>query len=399
MAVRERVEQEYKKRFGQPPERLIRSPGRVNVLGGHVDYSDGFVLPGAIEPSLYLAVGQPADAAAPCWQVTALDREGSSDIKIDPALPPLAERDNSPEVTWADYVGGVAWALALSGRTPPPMRAVFASEIPIGAGVSSSAALEVAFLMAAEALSDPETFRSLSGVCKAKLGRRVENEYLGLGSGIMDQFACVHGQEQSLILLDCRTLEHQMLALPGDVMVLVTDSRVRRRLVGSGFNDRRSVCEQAVARLRVELPEITHLRDVSPAQLDEHMGLLSEEMQKRARHAVSEMARVQAGAEHLRQGDLAALGECMKESHRSSRDDYQVTIPELDRLAEVAWETPGCYGARLAGGGFGGCVLSLVDQDAVDELEQNQAAMFEAEFSVTPGFLRTGIAGGAEFVG
>ncbi len=381
----------FRTRFGREPDVVVRAPGRVNILGGHVDYSEGWVLPGAIEQSFWLAA---SSVSADTFRLIALDLEEEREVPIDPPAPPVSSRTEDEESGWWDYPSGVAWALQRTGAPLPGIEAVMCSEVPIGAGVSSSAALEVAFLTAIETL----TGHVLAPVEKAKLGRTVENEYLGVQSGIMDQYASVHGLADTLLLIDCRSLTHEEVPLPEFAQVLVADTGVRRRLQGSSFNDRRSEVEAAVEHLRAELPGIRTLRDVSPEQLAEHRGLLPEPLGRRARHAVEECRRVLAGAQAAREGRIDELGELMKASHRSSRDNYEVTIPELDLLAETAWEVEGCWGARVAGGGFGGCVLSLVHRDATADLERALTSSFRRGFGRAPTFLRTGIARGAEVV-
>ena len=393
-APRERALQSFDRTFGGAPDFLVRAPGRVNILGGHVDYSEGFVLPGAIAPAVWLAVRQ-RDGGERRWRVTALDiaDENHQEIDLERLSGPPAERASS----WIDYPGGVAWVMATGGGVVdaielPTLEVVMASDLPMGAGVSSSAAVEMAFVTAVE----HATGVSVPGVDKARIGRAVENDYLGVQSGIMDQYASVHGEEGHLLLIDCRSLTHRQIPLSDSVSVLIADTRVRRRLVGSDFNSRRGQCEQAVELLNEARPELAlaTLRDVNVDDFDPLAKLLPEPLDRRARHAVEEIARVLSGAEALERGDLAALGERMKGSHRSSRDNYEVTIPELDLLAETAWSVEGCYGARVAGGGFGGCVLALVESDAIESLRGRMAEEFEREFGVEPGFFETRIGAG-----
>jgi galactokinase len=227
------------------------------------------------------------------------------------------------------------------------------------------------------------------------LGRRVENEYLGVSSGIMDQFASIHGKSGHLILLDCRDLSFEQVPLPGEVAIVIADSGVRRSLVESDYNSRPEECRRAVSQLRAFLPRIRTLRDVSEADLVQHATALPLGLRKRSQHAVRERGRVLEGAEALRQADLARFGDLMRQSHESSRDLYEVSIPELDVLASAAWSSPGCYGARLSGAGFGGCVIALVDSAAAEDFERRLRRDFERAFGRPCETFVSGIGDGA----
>ncbi|MCP4203261.1 MAG: galactokinase [bacterium] len=385
MDARSRVLEGFRLRFGGEPEWLVRAPGRANILGAHIDYSEGWVLPGALDRSVWLACRAAAGGERKTSVIRALDidagAESGADAELDAEwLPvPVAERDiehQGGSSSWLDLPRGVAWALARAGHQVPPIEAAFASDLPIGAGVSSSAAVEVAFLMAWEAAAGI----TIGGVERARVGRRVENDYLGVRSGIMDQFTSIHGRSGHLILLDCRDLSFEQVPLPGEVAIVVADTGVRRTLVDSDYNSRPDECRRAVERLREFLPGIRTLRDVTLADLEQHGAALSSTLRKRARHAVGECRRVLDGAEALRSGNLLRFGELMRESHQSSRDLYEVSIPELDALAHAAWSSPGCYGARLSGAGFGGCVIALVEADAAGEVERRLWRDFERAF-------------------
>jgi galactokinase len=309
----------------------------------------------------------------------------------------------------------VAWALAGAGHEVAPLDAVIASELPAGAGLSSSAALEVAFLLAWRELGGLE----LDDLEAARLGRRVENEYVGVRSGIMDQFASLYGRRDHVVLLDCRSLEWERLPLPSDVAILVADSGVRRRLAAGmvstissasddfgaadgaadgPLNDRRRECEAALRGLQERFPErgLMALRDVAPATLDEAV-FLPEVLRRRVRHVIEECERVRRGAALLRDtaDDAGALGRLMRDSHRSSRDLYQVSIPELDALAEAAWAAPGCHGARLVGAGFGGCLVALVDEALAATVAATMVSAFRARFGRAPEIHRCAIDDGA----
>lgn len=382
-ALKEKVTTAFRERFGRGPSVVIRAPGRVNLLGAHVDYNEGWVMPAAIDRAVWLAAGH---AEGDRVTVCALDMEEEAGF----SLSTLSRPDGANEIRWIGYPRGVAWVLQRSGYSVAAMEAVLASDVPIGAGVSSSAAVEVAFISAWEALGQLQ----LSGLKKAQLGQRAENEYVGVASGIMDQFASLHGASDHLILLDCRTLEHELIALPPGTAFLVADSGVRRELAGSNYNERRRQCEEAVTVLQDYLPNIRALRDVTPEDFELYAHRLPIDVRRRARHVVEECTRVLDGARLLGEEDVAAFGALIRRSHTSSRDLYEVSIPELDLLAASAWQTQGCYGARLTGAGFGGCVVALVDAQAAATVAQAMQEAFRAEFSRTPAIFTTRAADG-----
>jgi galactokinase len=387
--VREQVIEAFRTLYRREPAILVRAPGRVNLLGAHVDYNEGWVLPGAIDRSIWLAAGPRSDDHA---RISSLDfgQEGEANLGALRAgtSPNLVQQ---PGPTWLNYPAGVAWVLQDAGYELAGMDAVFAGDIPVGAGVSSSAAVEVAFLLAWEALSKHE----LDGLERAKLGRRVENDYLGLGSGIMDQFASIHGVSGKLILLDCRTLEHSLKPFPSGTVVLVADSGVRRELAHSEYNVRRQQCQEAVAILKRYLPDIRALRDVTVPEFREYEAQLPEILRRRAQHVVEECARVLEGVEALEQADLNRFGRAVIGSHISSRDLYEVSIPELDVLASAAWAAPRGYGARLTGAGFGGCVVAVAEQEAASDVAREISQSFENEFSRQPTLFACKIGPGA----
>lgn len=377
----------FRDRFGAEPEVVTRAPGRVNLLGAHVDYSEGWVLPAAIDRAVWVAARRAPGAES---RLAALDFSEEAAFDVKEPEPPVAER--GAQASWVDYPQGMAWALGQRGIEVPPIEAVFGGDLPIGAGVSSSAAVEMAFLVVWEQLAGFQ----LSGIERAQVGRTVENEYVGVQSGIMDQFASVHGREGHALLLDCRSLEHELIPTPDDLVFLVADTGVRRALAsGTGFNDRKSECIRAADLLRPHLPALSTLRDLEPADLERLSHVLEPPLDGRARHVVSECRRVVRGAEALRRGDLHALGDLMGQSHRSSRNDYDVSIEELDVLQEAAAGAEGCYGARLTGAGFGGCVTAITSEEAADQVREQTAAAFERRFGRRPEIHACRVGGGA----
>jgi galactokinase len=377
--MRDSVQRAFRARFGRPPALLVRAPGRVNLLGGHTDYNEGYVLPAAVDRAAWVAAVPLAEAEA---RVVAVDLGEEVAFPLH-TIPPR-------QGGWADYPRGVAWALREAGVPTVGLVAVLTSDVPVGGGLSSSAAVEVAFAW---------TWRAFSGLDLprrevALLCQRAENEYVGVNCGVMDQMASACGQAGRVLLLDCRTLELTPLPLPAGVAILVVDSGVRRELAASEYNRRRQECEEAVRILSRHLPGIRALRDVSPDDFFRLDHYLPEVLRKRARHVVTDNARVLDAAAALRAGEVERVGEAMRRCHASLCDDYEVSSPELDLLAETAWGVAGCYGARLTGAGFGGCVVALVAEPAVDELVAQLDRAYRARFDRAPTFHRCRVDGG-----
>lgn len=351
--------------FGRDPEVVTHAPGRVSLLGGHADYNEGFVLPAAIALFTHASASRrpAADTAPP--QVR------SGNLGESCALVPGGEAGNLPP--WARYLHGVVEEIAGLGWRLPPFDLLLQGEVPIGSGLSSSASLTVAAALAFDRLFG----LGLSGLDLVRLCRRAEERYAGVGCGVMDPFAACLGRRGKALFLDCRTLEHEEIPIPADLRVLVLDSGVRRTLARSEFMERRRECDEAVHEIRELLGEpITALRDVSAERLLAVIDRLPSPLRLRAAHVVSDLARSVRGAEALRAGRLADFGEAMYETHASLRELYQVSIPELDLLVEIARSTPGVVGARLTGAGFGGCVAVLVHPEAVPRLQEAVAARF-----------------------
>ncbi|HEY72802.1 MAG TPA: galactokinase [Thermoflexia bacterium] len=367
--MQNKVTSAFQAHFQRPPEVVVRAPGRVNLLGGHTDYNAGYVLPVAVDRAAWVAA---APIGAREARVHALDLEDKAVFSLTPV--PRAEGN------WADYVRGVAWALQERGLETAGLEAVLTSSIPVGAGLSSSAAIEVAFAHTWQRFAGFElTRRELALTCQ-----RAENDYVGVNCGILDQMASSCGVEGRALLLDCRTLETNLVPLPAGVAIVVADTGARRRLASSEYNVRRAQCERAVKILSERLPGVRALRDVSAGDLERLKGHLPEVVYRRARHIVSDNARVLRAAEALREGDVATVGALMKACHVSLRDDYEVSAPELDVLAEAAWEMESCYGARLTGAGFGGCIVALVAADGAPDFEVHVSAAYEAVFDRQP---------------
>jgi galactokinase len=350
--------------------RVVLAPGRVNLIGEHTDYNEGFVLPVAIDRGIAIALVPTADGIA------RLTLAETGETREFAAAAP-GERQNA----WVDYVAGMGWALAEAGLPVSGFRGVLASDLPQGAGLSSSAALEV---VSAWALSGGDR-PAVDPMDLVHLVKRSENGYIGLNNGIMDQFASIFGERASALLLDCRSLEHRPIRLVGEDLALVAcHSGSPRRLETSAYNERRAQCDAAVAAIAALETGVTALRDVTPAMLDAVRDRLEPVAVRRAQHVVEEDQRVIDAIAAFESGDLAEVGRLFYASHASLRDLYDVSSPELDALVEIARATPGVIGARLTGAGFGGCTINLVRRDAVPALREAVLRDYPARTGLTP---------------
>ena len=341
-----------------PKSFVIRSPARVNLLGEHVDYNDGVVLPAAIDRYVTLLVDV-LDEPVVRLQAADLDAEVSF------SLEDLADKKdlNSQSLPgFALYPAGVAWALQQAGLPVRGLAVRYSSEIPIGAGLSSSAAVQVGFALAWQTAGEWD----IPKMELVKLSQKAENEYVGVKSGLMDQFACALGVAGHALALDTRSLAWQTLPVLKDVVIVIADSGVRRNLANSTYNSLRADCQEAVERLQTWCSSLTSLRDVTPEFLQAHLAELPERVGRRALHVVGEMARVEQAIGFLSEGDSVWFGALMLATHASLRDLYGVSCPELDLLVDLAACHPACYGARLTGAGFGGCTVNLVAQDGLE---------------------------------
>ncbi|NWF80449.1 MAG: galactokinase [Chloroflexi bacterium] len=343
----------FAERYGIHPRLIVRAPGRVNLIGEHTDYNEGFVLPIAIDRSTFVAARARTDRIVRVYSAQFAAEDVFS----------LDQIERNPDQPWSNYVRGMVKGLLARDLPLVGSDLLIDSDVPLGGGLSSSAALEVATGYALQLLNNAD----LLGEELALLAQGAENSFVGMQCGIMDQFMATLGRAGHALLLDCRDLSYRAIPIPPDVRVVVCDSGVRHSLLGSAYNERRAACQEAVRLLRTRLPKITALRDVSPEQLAANADLLPPAVLPRARHVVSEIRRTLMAAAALERGDLAAFGTLMLESHRSLRDDYEVSVPELDTLVELARALPGCYGSRLTGGGFGGSTVSLVAVGAVED--------------------------------
>ena len=350
--------------------KTYQAPGRVNLIGEHTDYNSGFVMPVAIDRSTRVSVAARGDARLVVYSETAGDAMDA----------PLDVEALQPRGHWSDYVFGVAKALLEAGFQLTGANLRVASDVPVGAGLSSSAALEVA--VACALLNG--TRQSIDRMTLARLCQRAENEFVGTRCGIMDQFIATHGRAGHAVMLDCRSLAFTPLPLPSSVRLVIANTMVKHSLATGEYNARRAECEAAVRQLATRLPGVRTLRDVSTADLHRHAEVLSDVELKRARHVVTENDRVTAAAERLAQGELEEFGALMAASHRSLRNHFEVSCPELDTMVEIAAACDGVYGTRMTGGGFGGCTVALVEADVTDRVVQTLLTRYEDRTGVVP---------------
>lgn len=391
-----RVKKSFVETYGGPEADVcvFFAPGRVNLMGDHTDYNGGFVLPSTISLGIYAAARYTASPQDPgrVFRARSLDARGEVCLRLGDAersevCHGQANLDNEPTGTvpspvlsgrWTAYPEGVARFLVKDGLPVPGCDLLYLSDLPIGAGLSSSAALEL--VTAYSLLRGADVDR----VWLAKLCRRVENEFVGVQCGIMDQFAVAMGKRGFAILLDCETLDWQYVPLnTGEYSFVIMDSREERSLAASAYNVRRAQCTAALS-LIAKHTEISHLCQVSLEDIQRYVD--DPVLQKRARHVVTKHLRTMTAADLLRQGKVAEFGTLMVESHRSLRDDYEVTGPELDALVETALQAKSCIGARMTGAGFGGCALALVRSDSFGAFKEQVSRVYCHKAGLSPAF-------------
>lgn len=361
-------------RFFEPQPLLIRSPGRINLIGEHTDYNDGFVMPASIDKAIVLALSLREDAEI---HLHSVDMQPSQ-VRID-----TASSYASCGVQWADYIIGVVDELQKAGHAIPGFNCVFGGNVPIGAGLSSSAALEGGVAYGLNSLLN----LNLSRMELAKIAMKAENDFVGVNCGIMDQFASLNGKQGKVLQLDCRSLDFTYLPFEWDeVCVLLCDTKVRRTLAGSEYNIRRQQCEAGVQVIKQSYPFVERLRDVNLQMLEEHKEQLDSVVYRRCRYVVEENNRVKAASEALFERDLSTFGQLMYQSHKGLRDDYEVSCSELDTLVDAAASIPGILGARMMGGGFGGCTINLVKMEDLTAIHSKIAEAYQKMHGKTPTF-------------
>ncbi|MCL5271460.1 MAG: galactokinase [bacterium] len=376
MNLEQKVRDAFKSRFAGQPAMIVRAPGRVNLIGEHTDYNDGFVMPMAIDRSVWIAL-RPAQGRRVTVHSLDFDKRDSF------ALEGLQKNQSK----WLEYLKGVAWVLQEAGYTLAGWEGVLTSDVPIGAGLSSSAALELATARAFQAVSgfdwEPKKM--------ALLGQRAENKWVGVNCGIMDQLISAAGKAGHALLIDCRSLDCQPAPLPAGVAVVILDTATRRGLDSSAYNERRLQCETVAKFFGVKA-----LRDVDVATFEARQGELEDVFRRRARHVITEDDRTLKAAEALRRGDIGALGRLLDASHASLRDDYEVSCQELNAMVDCARDAAGCLGARMTGAGFGGCAVALVEEARAEVFAQSVTANYEKAVNLKPHIYVCQAAEGAE---
>jgi len=369
----------FRELYGEPA-RVYRAPGRVNLIGEHTDYNDGFVMPVAIDLCVWVAIAPRVDRKL---LVRSINFPDTAEVDLEAKVPHARNH-------WSDYVQGVAVILTRAGCRLQGANLLIRGDVPIGAGLSSSAAIEVATALALLDNSELVTDR----VELAELCRSAENEFVGARVGIMDQFVSCCAQAGQALFLDCRSLEYWLVPLPPNVSLVTCNTMVKHRHASGEYNTRRAQCEEGVRLLSCSLPNIRALRDVTAEELERHGHDLPETIRKRCRHVILENARVSAASTALQDGDLVTFGRLMKESHRSLRGDYEVSCLELDVMVELAEKQEGVYGARMTGGGFGGCTVNLVKSDAAAQFEKSVSVAYEKATGLSPQILVTSASAG-----
>jgi galactokinase len=363
------LEANFTAMFG-PLAAVYRAPGRVNLIGEHTDYNQGFVLPAAIDLFCWAAASRRDDD-----KLVVYSGNFGESVDFD-----LGDQNPRRSGKWWDYPVGVAWALRQSGYRLRGTNLYIRGDVPVGAGLSSSAAIEVCVGYALLDLSA----HAIDRTRLALLCQRAENEFVGARCGIMDQFISCHGQAGHAVLLDCRSLDYRSVPLPSQIQLVICNTMVKHELGASEYNTRRAECEEGVRQLAEVSPHISSLRDVTLPELEQHRDRLRETIYKRCRHVVTENDRVHRFAAALRNGETGALSRLMADSHRSLRDDYEVSCAELDLMVDLACRQQGVIGARMTGAGFGGSTINLVNAADSAEFQRRVAAAYHAATGLSP---------------
>lgn len=379
-----KIKTEFDRLYGDSDCRFFRAPGRVNIIGEHTDYNDGYVLPMAIDLDVVVAARIREDLNV---------RVVSADFPVEAEFS-MRSGVKDPAAPWVQYTQGVAFFFSEKFPSAVGIDAYIQGTVPIGSGLSSSAAVEVATALALLGTNG----LSMDRKDLARLCQRAENEFVGARCGIMDQMTSACAEAGSALYLDCRSLDSSPVALPSTVSVVICDTMKRRELASSEYNRRREECEEAVRVLRNDLPGINALRDVTGDDLERHRHRLPPIPARRAKHIVSENQRVIDTVSALKQGNLREVGMHMADSHESLRALYEVSCKELDLMVGVAQEAPGCIGARMTGGGFGGSTVNLVWKSRVSEFVESVMCGYKSKTGITPDIRVSNPAGGAEEV-
>jgi len=363
----------FRERWGETAK-LFRAPGRVNLIGEFTDYNEGFVMPAALAFSTCVAASKRSDRLLEIHSETF---DESRQFNLDDPEPRASHH-------WSDYVRGVAVILERAGLRLSGANLLIRGEVPIGAGLSSSAAIEVATAAALLGVSGIP----LAPMQTAQLCQRAENEFVGIQCGIMDQFVACHGAPGEALMLDCRSLDFRRATLPAGACLVICNTMVQHQLARSEYNQRRADCSAGVRDLARVLPHVIALRDVTLLELEQHRRALDPVVYRRCRHVVAENDRVQQAFPALQRGELDRFGALMRASHDSLRDDFEASCPELDLLVDLASGLPGVYGVRMTGGGFGGCTVNLVQQEHADSFCETIASRYQEATGKEPSLYR-----------
>lgn len=377
--MRDTIIKAFEKHFNTSPTKLVRAPGRVNLIGEHTDYNDGFVLPMAIDRNIWVAATIRDDD-----QFNVYSADFDNNISFS-----TKQLQDSTLPHWTHLLRGVWYLLGEKGKMPPTVNIAIAGDVPIGAGLSSSAAMEVVLIELALSLIDEHWAQAE----KALFGVEVEQKFTGMPSGIMDQMASAVSQEGHALLIDCRSVETTPVNIPENVAVIVMDTAKRRQLVDSAYAERRRQCEESA-----DIIGVKSLRDATLEMVDSHQDKLGDVRFRRARHIVQENDRVLAYVEAFKNNDLLLAGQLMNESHYSLRDDYEVSCTELDIITEIARNQTGCYGARMTGAGFGGCGVALVDRSAVENFIAAVTSAYQEQTPLEPALYEFEPAAGSQVI-
>ena len=358
----------FEKTFGNTPEKIVLSPGRINIIGEHIDYNDGYVLPAAIDKAICFAFEK---TNAPTSTIVAIDLDESFEINVKNPL-------TRNEAVWTNYFRGVLQQLQNKGLSIGNFNCVFSSTIPVGSGLSSSAALECGFLFGLN-----ELFHlNIKPVDIALMGQSAEH-WVGINCGIMDQFSSVMGKANQVIKIDCRTLEYEYHNADfSDYSLVLFDSNVKHSLFSSAYNQRRQECEQGLAILTVNFPEVTSFRDCTEAQICSIKDKMTEDVFKRSHYVIKEIKRVTLACEALDRGDILTLGQLLFETHEGLSKEYEVSCSELDMIVETLKKEPAVVGSRMMGGGFGGCTINLIKKGEEDAIKTKLTQLYQAAFGI-----------------
>jgi len=383
--LKTKLENEFVVEFGHLPEVIVRSPGRVNIIGEHADYNNGFVLPAAIDKAAYIALSLREDDEI---HLRAVDLKENFSTMVSNVRP-------IEEVSWPNYILGSAAQFVKKGVSLKGFNLLLSSDVPIGAGLSSSAALECATVFALNYL----LHTGYNRIEMVSMAQKAEHEYAGVMCGIMDQFASMMGKASQVIKLDCRSLEYEYVPFKLDgIKILLLNTNVKHSLASTEYNTRRSECAQAVELIKSHHSNVSSLRDVTVEMLDEYVLPVNELVYRRSRFVIDEMDRLTKVCSYLEKNDIASMGECMFETHEGLSKQYEVSCKELDFLVDYVKEKPEVLGARMMGGGFGGCTINLVEENHIDRLTRDIKTAYETAMNLPLDFYIASIENGTEIV-